>query len=596
MAAVSQSQTCMSRAGIFIGVDQTGKLQKLNDAAAGAARMYDWAHEQDFFDKSQIFLVNDAGGRIVTPDLIYDHIKAIIDGPGVDQLIIYFAGHGININHGEVWLLSEAPVKASAAVNLKGTVELAQYSGINHVVFFSDACRVAPDSIQAANVRGIEIFPNDSNSDVSKPVDQFFACGLGKTAAEIKDPTGAATNFSALYSDALLSALKGEASEALRAEPPTDPAWRYVGSASLRDYLAQEIPRRIIQKNLAGKVNQNPDAIVIDSGNWISRVNRGAVPQVRRDLPTPPPPTLATAANTLLNSVIAGTPLPPPSAFEAAPARHLESLLLQKQLSDSANVIVPPFGPDHFETECGIKVRGAGVLEVFAQRVLEARLLDPATIRIGTGSDPCVSVLLRFDTNTCAVIPAINGYLAALTFANGDLVDVSYEPATTNFRWQSYQGNMNELRRLRSIIAAAAENGHFRLNDANASTLARRMQYAKGIDPTLGIYAAYAYYDLQKRDLIRQMCGYMRDDIGAVLFDLELLGRRLFEKGLTPTDRIVPFFPMLAQGWALLKANRFQAHPVLAKVQPCMKSSLWTLFGSEAFEPLKLAIANHDIL
>src|SRR5882724_2050704 len=179
----------MIRAGVFIGVDRTGDLQVLKDAAAGARRMHDWALTQGMVDKSYAKLITDAGGKKVGPDSIYDAIKEIIDGPGADQLIVYFAGHGVNINRSEHWLLSDAPVRTSAAVNVSGSVELARYCGIKHIVFFSDACRVAPDGLQAQNVRGEDVFPNDGKADRSQPVDQFFACVLGRTAAEIKDPT-----------------------------------------------------------------------------------------------------------------------------------------------------------------------------------------------------------------------------------------------------------------------------------------------------------------------------------------------------------------------------------------------------------------------
>ena len=40
----------MARAGVFIGVDQTGRLQRLHDAAAGAQRMHAWALAQGMAD------------------------------------------------------------------------------------------------------------------------------------------------------------------------------------------------------------------------------------------------------------------------------------------------------------------------------------------------------------------------------------------------------------------------------------------------------------------------------------------------------------------------------------------------------------------
>src|SRR5258708_3927442 len=119
----------MVRAGVFIGVDRSGDLQKLNDAAAGAKVMYEWALQQGLPDKTHAKLITDAGGRKVEPDQITDAIHEICGGAGVDQLIVYFAGHGINV-HGDRWLLSDAPQKPYAAVNVIGSVELARLCGI----------------------------------------------------------------------------------------------------------------------------------------------------------------------------------------------------------------------------------------------------------------------------------------------------------------------------------------------------------------------------------------------------------------------------------------------------------------------------------
>jgi hypothetical protein len=268
----------MARAGVFIGVDRTGNLQELRDAAAGARRMYDWAIAQGMADQTHAKLITDAGGAKVTPDMIYDAIKAIIDGPGVDQLIVYFAGHGVNINRSEHWLLSDAPVRTGAAVNVRGSVDLATYCGISHIVLISDACRVAPDGIQAQNVRGQDIFPNDAASDRTRPVDQFFACALGKTAAELKDPGVAAGNFSALYTNVLLDALKGSRADVLE---PIDAAAANVFCVrprKLASYLELEVPRRVKALNLEKKVNQNPDAIITSDGGWVARIDAPPVP------------------------------------------------------------------------------------------------------------------------------------------------------------------------------------------------------------------------------------------------------------------------------------------------------------------------------
>src|SRR5262245_33217363 len=116
----------MIRAGIFIGVDKVGDLQKLNDAAAGAKRMYDWALEQKMTPETHAKLITDADGKKVRPEDIADAVHKVCNGAGVDQLIVYFAGHGVNLQLGDRWLLSEAPEKPYAAVNVIGSVELAR--------------------------------------------------------------------------------------------------------------------------------------------------------------------------------------------------------------------------------------------------------------------------------------------------------------------------------------------------------------------------------------------------------------------------------------------------------------------------------------
>lgn len=596
----------MIRAGVFIGVDKTGTLQQLNDAAAGARRMHEWALGQGMVKGTHAHLITDEGGKKVTPDQIYDAIKALIDGPGIDQLVLYFAGHGVNINRCEHWLLSDAPTRTSAAINVTGSVELARYCGIGHVVIMSDACRVAPDGIQAQNVRGQDVFPNDGAADKAKPVDQFFACVLGKTAAEIKDPQVAASNYSALYTDALLDALLGQREDIFELSgEPADTA-RYIKPVKLEEYLEKEIPQRVLKLKLEKKVNQDPDAILMAHSNWISRIDPTRLPPAR-------PPSRGAAS--------------PASAAPAAPPKPVDNLRVMtrklvtssaaadqsaltreitrakilaapgtERLVDSVEQIAVPFGPDHFETQCGIKVRGNRVVEAYT-RWAQLDLLGTAgdLVRVNQLVQPATSVLLKFADGRGALIPAITGFVAALTFDDDELIDVAYEPSANNWRWNLYKDRAEEVRTLRAVAATASQHGRFRLDDADAMNIARKMQYAKGIDPTLSVYAAYAYHDLHAVGLIRDMSMYLRDDIGTTLFDLALLGRQLLDKAVDLKSGVVPFLPLLAQGWALLSANKVRMHPLLQGIETTVLESLWSLFNSSGVEKLKRALASGEL-
>ncbi len=615
----------MIRAGVFIGVDKTGGLQKLNDAAAGARRMYEWALAQGMADKSHAKPITDAGGVKVNPDLIYDAIKAVIDGPGVDQLIVYYAGHGVNINRSEQWLLTDAPVKTSAAVNVSGSVELARYCGIQHVVIISDACRVAPEGIQAQNVRGVDIFPNETASDKSKPVDQFYACVLGRTAAEIRDGAVAAGNYSALYTSVLLDALSGSRPDVLELAAEDGGRTRYVRTRRLERYLESEVPQRIKALNLQQKVNQNPDAIITSDQSWVSRISTPAEASVEPPRPSEAPPdsfegspgSFEEPSDSSLTFTLP-VPVKTPTVNNLRTvsqnlmrfAAQGEQYLLQQQIEEARNADVAgvdqlvktaerierPFGPDHFETQCGFKVRGARIVEFFAPRA-EGELLgeEGDILRINHLEEPAASVLLRFQGNIGTVVPAIPGFVAALTFDERELVDVAYEPSANTARGADYQYDMQEVRTLRAIAAAASQHGRFSLEQEDAFNLARRMQYAKSIDPTLSVYAAYAYHDLQEIELISGMSYYQRDDLGFIFFDLALLSRKLIERRISSNTGVFPFFPLLSQGWALLRANRVRLHPALDGIERNVRESLWSLFDDDGLEKLRDAMHTREV-
>jgi hypothetical protein len=599
----------MRRAGVFIGVDRTGQLQTLNDAAAGAERMHQWALGQGMSDGTQAVLLTDRGGKKVTPDMIFDAIKSVIDGPGVDHLLVYFAGHGVNINRSEHWLLSDAPVKGNAAVNVAGSVDQARYSGIPYVVFVSDACRTAPDGIQAQNVRGVDVFPNEAGSDRAQPVDQFFACRLGKTAAEVRDPAAAANGFLALYTTAFLDAISGQAPGLLEPSTEAGDMARYIKPARLRDYLDTEIPRRIVASNLVGRVNQSPDAIVLAHTNWLSRVDQAAevaaVPtrSSRRAQPgigmgapaaapamAPPPPAPGATMRELVRVAVTDSSTALTTAISSASAVPGVA-----EMAATAAKVAAPFGPDRHETQCGIKVMGARIAEFeITQGRAEFANAEGNDLRVYPTAT-AESVLLVFASGNGTVVPVVPGFLTALTFDGGELVDVALEPSANNPRWWDYQARVSELRALRGFASAASQLGRFRLEGPEALAIAQRMQWAKGVDPALALYAAYAYRDLQQLDRLREMSAHLRADLGSGLFDVAMLARELRGKTINRQADVVPFVPMVAQGWDLVDAAGVRLHPKLDGIRTRVIESLWSLFDRAGVAMLRDALKSGEV-
>lgn len=589
----------MKRSAIIIGVDRTGGMPELKDAAKGARRFEAWARAQQF---DPIHVFTDEGNGVVEVKPIKTAIRKIVEDGVTEQLVIYFAGHGVNIGYGEYWLLSDAPADAQAAVNVRSSAWMAAYSGIPHTVFISDACRTAAEGAQAQRVTGSEIFPNDGAGDLEKPVDTFYACTLGRPALEVRDPAESTREFTALYTDALLDGLAGKHPDLLDWTSENGVSVAYVRPRPLKPHLTSEVPRRITQLGLQRVAVQIPDAHVVSESNaWVARLTAadGVVPLAQpptRGMGAQPAllATAETASAELFHAVLnEGTTrlASPTRGAVLAPGLASELVAMARKTAE-------PFGPFHQETQCGFKLRGARFIEAYATAAGVELFDHPGDlVRVGNVAAPGASVLLVLENGTGTLLPAIPGFLAALTVEEGELVDVAYEPSDNTWRWDEYQHRADELRALRAVAASATRSGVFRLDGADALEVARRMQFLKGVDPTLAIYAAYAYHDLQRRDLIKSMGEYMHGDLGACMFDIALLARELHgQTGLPHLGKgLFSCFPLLSQGWSLLAAQQVQLPAGLEDIQGSLVPSVWTLFDAAGVAKIKSAIEKGHI-
>jgi caspase domain-containing protein len=581
----------VKRAAVFIGVDRVGGMPPLKDAARGVRRMEQWARSQKI-DVIEVF--TDENDSSVEVGSIKKAIKRIVESGNIDQLIVYFAGHGVNIRYGEYWLLSDAPSDTQAAVNVQGSEVLARYAGIPHVVFFSDACRTAAEGIRAQLVTGSEIFPNEGADALEKPVDQFFACTLGRPAHEIRDPNTTTREFSALYTDALVAAVRGNDNRILDWISQGTDRFALVRPRQLKEYLLGAITARLKDLNLQTKIIQVPDARITSSNDaWVSRVLAGDIDRDAAPAPIAATTTIAMVSASLLRTALTGdstklrTELDNARATSGAP----ESSLIRT--FERAAV---PFGPMHHESKCGFKIRGAKIVEAVSTGAETELFTIPGdVVRVNTLRYPGASVLVVLEEGSGVVLPAIPEFLAALTVEDGELVDVAYEPSDNTPRWQDFQQYGKEVRTLRALAASSTKNGVFRLEGEDALGVARRLQYAKSIDPTLAVYAAYAYQDLRRGDLIREMSGYMRGDLGGRLFDIALLARELDAKTVGAVPEVFGIAPLLSQGWALLGAHRVTLPPSLNNIEQTLLPSVWTLFDDNGVAQLRAAFQKGEI-
>ncbi len=585
----------MERAVVLIGVSKTGNLPQLQAVESGVQQMANWASSQGIPD-NRIKIITDKSRKVYVGE-IKETIKALVDLTTIEQLIVYFSGHGVN-NRGEYWLLSGAPEDADEAVNVEDSIRLAWYCGIGHIVLISDACRTAAEGIQAQEVKGSSIFPNNMGSDTAQVVDAFYACARGKPSLEVKSPVQAATEavntYSAIYTEVLTECLQGQYTTVLDYEDEDDTT---VGLVRTKNRMLMPVLRAEVSKRLAQKlgktppISQTPDARIIASDAWISRIpglSRTDAPLV--PVSTAMPDTPFTISEALVSHALAGDP----SLWRAA-LRQANDVPNASPLKEAAAMLTSPFGPTHFETQCGIKLRGDLVSDVVCREATVEILADGSIIRLDKVARPSTAVLLRLKNGTGVVIPAIPEFIAALTFQNDELIDVSYEPSENSRRWSDYAARQNELRMLRASIAASADLGIFRLEGNDALTLAQRMQFAKCVDPSLGLYAAYAYHEVQRRDLIKTIRACLQDDLGFVFFDVMLLVERQLKNKPGP-ERVSPPFPLLSQGWSLLPAFHSTLPASLQTLhQHRSSSSLWTVFDQVGVAMLTSAIASGEV-
>jgi hypothetical protein len=110
----------------------------------------------------------------------------------------------------------------------------------------------------------------------------------------------------------------------------------------------------------------------------------------------------------------------------------------------------------------------------------------------------------------------------------------------------------------------------------------------KLFDPTLGIYAAYAYAEAALPEQIRSVHDIMKFELEVELFDVSLLADVL--SGNQRIGAQAPFCPMLNQGWQFLPVKNVTLSSKLAEVQNHILPSLWTTFDLEGMSIIKSAL------
>lgn len=597
----------VKRAVVLIGVQKAKQLPELRAVWEGVAGMEQWALSQGV-EPSLIVKITDEEEEVF-PRRIKKPIKELVDRNDLEQLIVYFSGHGVIKGFNEFWMLTDGLEDSNASVNVTLSVELARRCSIPHVVFISDACRTAVDTIQTQRIVGNEIFPiAQSGGGEEKAVDQFYATVLGAPALEIED--SGSGQYQAVYTAALLEALQGQHAAALEKD---EDGVSLIRPRPLKKFLKTYLPSLVFQQLGASGASQKPDArITSEPEVWLSAVDlpdetdtglESLVPSDEDDLETLESaffPANATSRALEADGVDLHDFLEMPVGSEVPGGRPDLAVFAEnnKRFSEEVARTAEPFGPLSLDSQTGFKLRGATVESCQAayagvEILNDGRLGDGQLVRCETPPNRVASVLLTLTSGKGVLIPAIAEFLATLTFDNDALVDVAYEPSQGSSRWDMYESRATELRQLRAVVASSTRLGMFELEGPDAENLARRMQVSKGIDPSLALYAAHAYRDQGNRRRIEQMADYMQGDLDFVPFDIALLAGRLTSNS---HHNVVPCLPMLSQSWAVLPAYDVKFPDGLANIsRHVMPQSLWTVFDATGVELISRAMQEGKI-
>ncbi|MFZ6681934.1 caspase family protein [Undibacterium sp. Tian12W] len=575
------------KAMVAIGVDKTASsFPTLRAAAFGAKQVADWANNQGF----DCVLLTDEGSKKVSHKDVFDAVKKFAEAGIYDQLVLYFSGHGVLMGPDcEVWLLSDAPDNQNEAINVFGSIANARTCGIDHIVVYSDACRSFP-----ANWRGVmltpgTIFPVQNPKSPAPEVDVFYATLPGNPSFEVP-PDQASRTYRGLFTDCLMKALRGQVSSVI----VSDTQRQVVPARQLKIYLVGAVPQAATRVSI--KLMQFPDARVETIlpkylAEVASVIGQNVKPQhiVDQDVVvnTFPSSGLRQTINKIQERVLVQ------GYFDRTPV-VLSDIPDSNGVQSDMTSILEAKGREGFETRTGFSVHGVELKSAFITGTsCDIFIEDGAThIRIHEVYENSTydrkyerrTASIRFSDGSGVVLSVLPGYVGTVVVVDGQVVTVNYTPSLHSSNYWDYERVSERLEQRRAFVAVAARNGVFRLD--NAEYAADHLRVLKRIDPTLGIYAAYAYAQVGNFAGVRSIFHIMNDEPEPVPFDVAMLAFQLETREHVTLD-FAPGMPMLTQGWMSL--GRFEAiMPDSLKAARCyLKPSLWTTFAAEGMDILE---------
>lgn len=593
---------------ISIGINNTDGLQPLSAATSGAQDFANWGISQGY---TTSLLIDDTGS--ITQSQIFDEIKKIVDRQTCEKLIIFFSGHGILKSPcQEIWLLTNAKSNPNESVNLTESIEYARTTGIPYIVFISDACRVLPNELQFTG-NGSVIFPicNDTGQDCF--IDLLYATRPGSPAAEVSI-TKSSEKFG-LFTQTIVEVLNGDYPDLIKEQTgeslntyydvnslTTDSGYKNLAAGNwfintinsedsiksivadkarqIRITLGQNPDMRLQHQNPKPNLSEFNDSIakniLLVSQNKIkikTSTDKIIVDGVQENLKMGIHPVAL--ENSSFKSILNG--------FDSIP-EYINMYNVKSVLVKNSEIIFDAKGKRSFETHTGFTVIGSKIKEVLMNCRYEiVPEYNKEHIRIYK-EDNTFSALIILKNGQSVPVAVLQGYVGTLVFEKNRLLTVNYTPSRNTQKYDFYELHENKIKFVRAFIAGAANEGFDyskvfnnefgndgHINYSNAGSYLRQ---EKSLDPSLGLYAVYAYIQEGKMKDIKSVYRYMRDEPDNIIFDVAMLADELKNE----FKKTASFCPIMSLGWAYKRKFENFIHSSVLEASKSLVPSLWTTF------------------
>jgi hypothetical protein len=540
----------MSRALVAIGVSQAGDLTPLPGAADDASEMYNWAVAEGF---QHVKLLTDRNGPPVTFQDIYDAVQGFLAHGDLEQLIVYFSGHGYSpAPQIETLLLTGWNTDPNEAINLSYTVLYAQSYASPQISIIVDACRTTWAT--NAPILGQVILKRPPAGGSPGKVDEFYATRFGFPSQEADQANGP-TSFG-VFTKELLEALHGRAPEAVERRDGK----LVVTSLTLERYLEDAVPDA--SERIPGAKTQHPQSM----------------PRWRR--PTDVYTVLETGTEGLepLDAGGGRTHRPEfdlPVFDRIRSARTLDAIAAREAvIREDAALIRGLEGRQSFETATGVTVIGARVKAVFPAVGAGDIFEENAAWHVRLPQDALGTTLIQLADGAWKdhwlVVAAFPMRIATAHINDQGFSSLNYRPARRLLPNNALDERSKQMEDALSEATAALLNGVLPTK-ARAQAIINTLRSDKQANPAFAIVAGHVCQRVGEWSAITDMEYY---DIGGgayTPYDLVLLTGHL-----AAGRKLVGDCPLMSRGWALLPPD------TPAKITSLVRyitPSLWTMLG-----------------